>query len=313
MRIAKRLMRWTVQTVPGLRHLDDLYWELHRNRRTLAEWARFVPPGHFHSPVPDLDEVREREAALFDRDTDLPAIELNIDAQLGLLESFGRFHPDLPWQGTPRPGLRYYYENDFFSYGDGVILSCFMRHFQPNRIIEIGSGFSSCVMLDTNERFLNGATSLMFVEPHPHDRLLRLLRKSDEQSADVRTCRFQDLPLEELSALGLDDILFVDSSHVSKVGSDVNWLFFRVIPQLAPGVLIHVHDIFYPFEYPRQWIFDGRAWNEAYLLHAFLMSNRTVRIEYWCDFIGRFHRDRLAGHLPLCLRNTGGSIWLRRI
>jgi hypothetical protein len=275
--------------------------------------VQFVPPGHYYSPIPDFDDVRARAESIFARDVDTAGVDLNAEGQLALLQEFARFHADLPWHAAPRSGLRYYYGNDFFSYGDAIVLSSFMRHVRPRRIIEIGSGFSSCVMLDTNEHFLGGAVALTFVEPHEGDRLFGLLTDAEKRRVDVRPCRFQDLPLDEISSLSPGDVLFVDSSHVSKVGSDVNWLFFRVIPLLSPGVLVHLHDIFYPFEYPREWILEeGRAWNEAYLLRAFLMYNRAVRVEYWCDFVATFHRDRLAAHLPLSLKNTGGSIWLRR-
>jgi predicted O-methyltransferase YrrM len=308
----RQILKRLISTVPGLRRVHDRYREFYRNRQTLAEWSRFVPPGHFYSPIPDLGEVKQRETAIFARDVEVPAINLNVAAQLELLRSFARFHDDLPWRGSRLPGLRYYYENDWFACGDAIILCSFMRQFQPKRIIEIGSGFSSCLMLDANERFLGGATRLTFVEPFEYDRIHGLLTDSERVQVDVRKCRLQDLALEEVSALRANDILFVDSSHVAKVGSDVNWLFSRIIPLLPPGVLLHLHDIFYPFEYPQEWVLDGRAWNEAYLLRAFLMYNSAFRIEYWCDFVATFHRDELATHLPLCLSNTGGSIWLRR-
>jgi predicted O-methyltransferase YrrM len=301
-----------MRAAPGLRRLYDLLLERDQSRRTIAEWARFVPPGHFYSPVPDLGEVRERAHLLFAREAGVPGISLNAEHQLDQLRSFAFFGADLPWQATRQPGLRYYYENDFFSYGDAAILHGVMRLYRPRRIVEIGSGFSSCAMLDTSERFLDGAVALTFVEPHP-ERLFGLLEGSDVERVDVRRCRLQDLPLSDLSALGENDILFIDSSHVSKVGSDVNWLFFHVLPRLTSGVLVQLHDVFYPFEYPMEWILEGRAWNEAYLLRAFLMYNETVRIEYWNDFIATFHREELAARLSVCLHNTGGSIWLRRL
>jgi hypothetical protein len=157
------ILRRLISAVPGLSRAHDLYRKFYMNRQTLTEWSRFVPPGDFYSPIPDLREVKQRETTIFARDVGVPAINRNVAAQLELLRSFARFHGDLPWRGSPLPGLRYYYENDLFACGDAIILCSFMRQFQPKRIIEIRSGFSSCVMLDANERFLGDATRLTFV------------------------------------------------------------------------------------------------------------------------------------------------------
>ncbi len=287
-----------VRAVPGLRRLHDLYREFHANRQTLAEWSRFVPPGHFYSPIPDLNEVREQQAAIFARDVDVPSIELRPEAQLDLLRSFARFHGDLPWESMPRPGLRYYYANDFFSYGDAVILYSFLRHFQPKRVIEIGSGFSSCVMLDTNERFLGGATAFTFVEPYP-DRLLGLLTDSEKQRVDVRKCRLQDLSLEELLALERDDILFVDSSHVVSIGSDVVHEILAIVPRLKPGVIIHFHDIFLPGEYPEKFVTKNLCfWAEQYMLEAFLSFNSKFKVLWGSSAMQFHHPEVLAATFP---------------
>jgi hypothetical protein len=113
-------------------------------------------------------------------------------------------------------------------------------------------------------------------------------------------------------ALRSGDVLFVDSSHVAKIGSDVNSLFFDVLPNLAPGVVVHVHDIHYPFEYPKDWVFEGRAWNEAYLLRAFLTMNTDYEILLFNSYLSCFHIDEVAQLMPGWRINPGGSIWLRR-
>jgi hypothetical protein len=120
------------------------------------------------------------------------------------------------------------------------------------------------------------------------------------------------VPVETFSGLGPGDILFIDSSHVSKYESDVNYLIFKVFPALKSGVIVHIHDIFYPFEYPMQWLLEGRAWNEAYLVRAFLQSNAKWEIFLFADFAGKKFREYLAEHMPLCLKNTGGSLWIRK-
>ena len=96
------------------------------------------------------------------------------------------------------------------------------------------------------------------------------------------------------------------------IGSDVSHIFSEILPALVPGVHVHFHDVFYPFEYPPEWVYGGRAWSEAYLLRAFLSYNRDFAIVLFNTFLEQFHREMFASEFPLCLRNTGGSIWIRR-
>src|SRR5207249_2885268 len=164
-----------------------------------------------------------------------------------------------------------------------LTLFAMMRLHRPRRVIEVGSGFSSALMLDVNDRFPERRTQFTFIDPHP-DRLTPVLRSTDSSSARVVTQHVQDVPLTIFGELESDDFLFIDSSHVAKFGSDVNYLYFEILPRLTPGVLVHVHDIFWPFEYPTEWIREGRAWNEAYLLRAFLTFNKAYEIVFWTPY-----------------------------
>ena len=112
--------------------------------------------------------------------------------------------------------------------------------------------------------------------------------------------------------IGVRDILFIDSSHVTITGSDVNYLMFKILPLVNAGVHIHFHDIFYPFEYPPEFAFEGRAWNEAYLLRAFLSYNRAFEIRFFTTYLITYFRERFETEFPLFLHCTGGSIWLRK-
>lgn len=108
------------------------------------------------------------------------------------------------------------------------------------------------------------------------------------------------------------DVLFIDSIHVSKVGSDVNYLFFEISPRLKKGVYIHLHDIFYPFEYPKEWIFSGKVWNELYLLRAFLQNNYNYKILFFQNIMEKRHKDKFMEKWPLNAPIHGGSIWLQK-
>ena len=270
------------------------------------------PPGHFSSPIPNIRDLLSREEGLFDQNVrDIPGIDLREQQQINLLQALAEYYVDLPFTPKSIGPRRYYYENDFFSYGDAIILFSMLRHYRPRRVIEIGSGFSSAVMLDTNELFLGDSTDLTFVEPNP-DRLLGLLKDNREDECYVIQKRIQDIDLSVVESLDENDFLFVDSSHVLKVGSDVGYIVFHVLPRLKRGVIVHFHDIPWPFEYPREWLRRGIIWNETYFLRSFLQYNNAFQILYFNAYIYQFHREILGQKMPLCLRNPGGSLWLKK-
>jgi len=289
-------------------HRDELHTELSELKRNLP-WA---PPGHFYSPIPSLDEVRKDEQALFgSAPREVAGIDLREAQQLQLLHELVPYYREMPFQPGRQDGLRYYFDNPTYSYSDAILLHGMIRHLRPRRIVEIGSGFSSCMMLDTNDLFFDGSIALTFIEPYP-DLLMSVIRDSDKMSVRRIEQRLQDVVIDEFQELRENDILFVDSTHVSKIGSDVNRIFFDILPALAPGVHVHFHDIFYPFEYPKTWVYEGRAWNEAYLLRVFLQYNDKFRVVLMNDFLRRFYAPFFEQQMPLALRNTGASIWLRR-
>ena len=303
--------------------LNELSNEYSRTSESLRSELRMVAderdrfktgfaPGHYYSPVPDLRELRAREADVFDRKTAaIPGIDLNAAGQRELLEALASFYPELPFAEQKRPGLRYYYENPNFSYCDAVILYGMIRHLRPRRLVEIGCGFSSCVSLDTNDRFLNGAMQCTFIDPFPQ-LLQALLFPGDFDQIRIIQDGVQNVPLGVFGELEENDILFVDSSHVLKTGGDLNTILFQVLPSLRAGVCVHFHDTPFPFEYPREWVFGGRAWNESYALRAFLQYNDAFRIVYFNTYLTETHRDFFERCMPLCLRNEGASLWLRK-
>lgn len=268
-------------------------------------------PGHYHSPVPSVVEVEADAPRIFANDRrDLPGIDLREAAQLSLIEEFAGYYDQIPWQPGPTEGLRYHFENNMFSYSDAIFLYSMIRHARPGRVVEVGSGFSSALMLDTNERFMDGSIRFTFIEPN-QDRLLSLLTEQDRSRVELIQHKVQHVDIETFRSLRSGDIVFVDSSHVCKVGSDVNHLLFEVFPVLASGVYVHIHDVFYPFEYPREWVSRGFGWNEDYLVRAFLTFNSRFSVVAFNTYLEQFHADWFRQKMPLCLENTGGSLWLR--
>jgi Methyltransferase domain len=293
--------------------------EANHMRTVFETW---VPPGHFYSPFPDLDEVERRASRLWDIDQDPTGIDLREQAQLALFDTLADIlednlpFPAVPAKGDRGKGTRYYFENPAYSWSDGMVLHALLRLLRPRHIVEVGSGYSSAMTLDTTERWLDdgpqGPVELTFVEPYTE--LLRsLLRPGDEHRVRIHETAVQDVPLEVFEALGDGDVLFVDSTHVVKAGSDVNHLMFEVFPRLAPGVWIHMHDIFFPFEYPRDWVLEGRAWHEVYLLRALLTGNDAFEIRWFQSFMWARHRQLLEGRLPAMAKKAGGNIWLQKV
>jgi Methyltransferase domain len=271
------------------------------------------PPGHYYSPIPSHEQLKAREHVIWGTmPRGLPSIDLNEEGQLALFNEFQTYYEDMPFGDKPRQDLRYYFENNWFSYTDAIVLHCMIRHLKPRRIIEIGSGFSSAVILDTNDLFLAGNIECTFIEPNP-DRLQSLLRDSDRKRHRLISTELQDVDLNLFKTLSANDILFVDSSHVAKVHSDVNRIIFDIMPILDNEVSVHFHDVFFPFEYPKDWIYQGIAWNEAYLLRAFLQYNNAYQIQFFNSYLVHSHRELFVSHMPLCLKNPGGSIWLKKI
>jgi predicted O-methyltransferase YrrM len=275
--------------------------------RLLFGW----PPGHFYSPIPDIDEIRRKEDTIFRIPSDIMGVNLNVARQLRLFDILKKYYSEQPFRDDKQEDIRFYFQNPNFSYGEAIIFYSMIRHLQPKRIIEVGSGYSSCVMLDTNELFLDNSVSCTCIEPHPQ-LLQSLLREGDTEKLNIVQQNLQDIDISIFSELSEGDILFIDSTHVSKIHSDVNFIFSDILPCLRNGVYIHFHDIFYPFEYPKEWIYQGRAWNEVYLLRAFLQYNTNFEIQFFNSYLWHLHRDIFINDMPLCSNNPGTSIWLKK-
>lgn len=321
-----KMLKLVERQLPGVKALvherDALNTKVSNLAKTLSVWKKgFVPPGHYYSPIPDIEQTKSRHAQIFEKPiNEISGIDLNTSEQLKLLEAFTGNYGDMPFPEDPSSGFRYHLNNDFYAYSDGICLYSMLRHLKPRRFIEVGSGFSSAAALDTRDRFLDREMEFIFIEPYP-ERLESLLTSDDKKNENLKIIRsfVQDVTLDIFSSLQSGDILFIDSTHVSRVGSDVNHLFFEVIPALNPGVYIHIHDIFFPFEYPEKWIYDGRAWNESYLLRAFLQYNRDFEIVFFNSYLQQAYPELIAEKMPLCLKKPNGeltipgSIWLHKL
>ena len=270
--------------------------------------------GHFYSLYPDIDKIMKKSEKVFNPNKQILDIDFHEDHQLSILNQMINLYSTLPkWEyisvelgSTP---LRHRFGNTSLSAGDAIGLHCMLRILKPRKVIEVGSGYTSAVTLDTNEFYLDNKIELTFIEPYPTT-LKSILKETDQINLIEKG--LQEVPLEVFEKLEYGDILFIDSTHVSKIDSDVNYLFFEIFPRLKKGVYIHLHDIFYPFEYPKQWILDGVIWNELYLLRAFLQNNSNYSIVFFQNMMEQKYMEVFLEKWPLNVPVHGGSIWIMK-
>jgi predicted O-methyltransferase YrrM len=288
--------------------VESLYWFKENYQKNCSG-----EPGSFGSPIVSVDELKVAENEIWP--IKLPecinGIDLNTKHQLDLLKQFETYYPSQPFETKPTAAQRYYFDNEYYSYTDALILYSFIRHWNPRRIVEVGSGFSSALIMDTREHFHLEMLQCSFIDPKP-ERLYNLMSARDRELYKVYAQKVQEVDTSLFSDLEANDILFIDGSHVCKTGSDLNYTLFTILPLLKPGVLIHFHDIFYPFEYPKKWVYAGFNWNEVYLLRGFLSHNSDYSIEIFSHYLHSMYPEAFS-NMPLCYKNGGGNIWLRKL
>jgi len=290
-----------------------------RDRRYFYLWEKkgfHITPVDFYFPIPDTRELGDE---LWTKHSDMVGVDLNESRQLKLLELFlSQFKNEydyFPRQKTTTP-YRYYLNNGGLSSIDGEILYCMVRHFKPKRVIEIGSGNSTYLfaeaILKNKEENPSYDCKLTAIEPYPND----VLKDGFPGLSELIQKRVQDLPLTDFMKLNEDDILFIDSTHVLQIGSDVRYEYLEILPRLKKGVIIHAHDIFLPAEYPKEWIRgDAIFWNEQYLLQAFLSFNDAFEVLWAGSYMHLKNPDKLEKAFSSYKRNEHrpGSFWIRRV
>lgn len=303
----------------GLRSLAKAFIGVKHGLSSVGSvFLRRFPAGHFYSPLPSSSEVDSALARSSIQATrGIAGLDLRPTQQLALFREFADWQSQMPFSQAPSSERRYYLDNVYFSYADAFSLYGMLRKFKPRQVVEVGSGFSSAAMLDSTDA-LQSEVKFTFIDPYPQ-RLQTLLRPTDKGRARIQVSDVQSIAPSVFEGLAENDILFIDSSHVAKIGSDVLYLMFEVLPKLATGVIVHVHDIPWPFEYPRAWYRDGRCWNEAYLLRAFLQFNEAFELLLFNGYLAECHTEELR---PLCpfffeqasdpLNLSASSLWLRR-
>jgi hypothetical protein len=269
--------------------------------------------GEYYSPMYDTRELAGRRHELW---PPMPRETVGIDwhavSQLALCRDVFSQQEHLEFAENDVDGsVEYFVHNGQYPPLDAWILEAVMRHFKPHNMVEVGCGFSTRVSARVNRDHFDSKISLTCIEPYPRPFLLDGI----PGVAAVRVEKIQDTPLALFEALGKDDILFIDTSHTVKTGGDVTWIFHEILPRLAPGVVIHIHDFFLPGEYPEPWVMEGWGWNETYLARSFLTFNDTFEIVWGTVYMLTHHQEDVLAAFPELqnhLAMGGASLWIRR-
>ena len=273
-------------------------------------WEKYgfhLSPVHFYEPMPDTRSLTD---ALLGKKSELIGIDMQEADQLDLLHNvFPQFRPE--YAEIPRePGTdpkQFYLNNGFFTGADALVYYGMVRHFNPQLVIEVGSGFSS--RLAARACLRNGRGELICIEPNPD----RTLTDGFGGLTTLIAKRVEDVGFDLFQRLRANDILFIDSSHVVRCGGDVNCLLLEIVPRLNPGVIVHLHDIFLPHEYGRAWVIDRyRFFTEQYLLQAFLTFNTEFRVLFANHYMAVKHQGEMAALFPNSSGFGSTSFWMRR-
>jgi predicted O-methyltransferase YrrM len=273
------------------------------------------PAGHYYSPLADPAElvVEPRRSQIWSTPSRAtPGVDWRADAQVALCCDVFAHQTRLELRGAASDDpTEYFAQNGQYPPLDAWALEAMLQRQSPRRVIEVGSGFSSLVTARVNRELCDGGIHFTCIEPYPRQFLL----DGVPGITDLIVAKVQDVPLDTFDQLGDGDILFIDTSHTVKTGGDVTWIFHEIIPRLAPGVLVHVHDVFLPGDYPESWVREGWGWNETYLMHSFLAFNSEFEVELGIRYMAESHRDALTAAFPGWLATPtqdGAALWLRR-
>jgi hypothetical protein len=284
------------KTVPA-RAAHHLLFLAQSNPDLSDRWGYHIRPIHYYEPLPDFRSITTEQIT---RRRSYASIDFNWPAQLDLVTELAQYREELD-------RITFDFDNVFFSGFDAAVYYALIRHLQPQRVIEIGGGYSTQIADKALAR--NGKGRLTCIEPYPEARLLEA-----NLNVELIEKRVEQIDVDFFSCLETGDILFIDSSHAVKFGSDVCYEFLDVMPRLKPGVWIHVHDIFFPHDYPAEWLLNRRlALNEQYLLEAFLAFNNSFAPQLANYWLSLDHPDAAARLWSNVGSMVASSFWMKRV
>jgi len=309
-------LRWLHGTIAGG---TTLMLKVARRLRVpfdrFERWGWLPIPVHFYHPYPASRDLED--TAYWTTTTRMSGVALDLPRCVELVREVGRaYGAECRWPRRSEDPHTYCWDNGNFGFTSAAMAHAMVRHFKPRRVIEVGSGYSTHILggaLRRNREETGAGAKMTIIEPHPGE-VLNTEIPHLEKRVHQRVETVDPVLFGELRA---NDLLFVDSSHVLRYGGDVAFLYLDVLPKLAPGTIVHIHDIHLPEPYPRTYFEQARyVWNEQQLLQAFLCHNRHFEILAPCWMLHLEHdtvfREVFPDYDPRQHR-PGSSFWIRRI
>ncbi len=302
------LLLGVLRGIPA-RLMNHVMFLLRNSPRLTDRWGYHVRAIHYYEPLPDFRQLTVEELGKLRLS---PAVNFREEAQLALIERLARAYcSEVKELAATAPPRGFDFANTYFAGLDAAVYYALIRELAPQRVVEVGSGFSTQIAARALARNAEQGPSgrLLCIEPYPEARLLESSAKFEMLKSIV-----QDVPLPFFEQLEANDILMIDSSHVAKTGSDVCFELLDVLPRLKPGVWVHVHDIFLPSDYPAEWVLGQRwAFNEQYMLEAFLSFNSAFSVQLANAWLWSKHRAPVAQLYAGIVDGTlPASFWMRR-
>jgi predicted O-methyltransferase YrrM len=269
--------------------------------------------GEFYSPMYDTREMEQIKDRLWPPEPpEILGIDWRDHEQLALCAAVFSTQPSFRFPEESTDPSEFYVNNGQYPPLDAWVLEGLLRHYRPRRMIEVGCGFSTLIAARLNREDLSSDMDLICVDPYPAP---FLVDGEVEGVSEIRPEKVEEAPLGLFEQLEANDVLFIDTSHTVKTGCDVTWLFHEVLPRLRPGVVVHIHDIFLPHEYPEPWVLEGWGWNEMYLVRSFLQFNNAFEMIWGTQYMLTYHPVevvRAFPDYPKCRSLGGASMWIRR-
>jgi hypothetical protein len=292
------------KTIEGMQRL---VWEPKEVRREVQKQGVNVIPANFYSSVPSIDEI---ETSFEYKEGAPPYLNESIFNAGRLREFLAELIPfahafEPPTQGDEKTCADgFFWENGQFTSCDAMAYYAFIRKVKPKHIVEIGSGFSTLVAIEALKA--NGAGRITCIEPFPRP---FLENRGDIELLQVKA---QDVTPEQLNSMLEDgDVVFIDSTHTVKTGSDCLHIYLRLLPAIKKNVYVHIHDIFLPFGLPQHWLLDLQIyWTEQYLVAAWLQDNPKTTVLYGSMYHRHFNKGLMDDLMHGRFQTKGASFWI---
>jgi predicted O-methyltransferase YrrM len=292
---------------------NRVLWVLHKNPTLMDSWGYHLRPFHYYEPLPEFSAITQEQALKRRFST---AIDWRLEAQLDFVEKLSAYSAEIQQLAEEQDStLKFNFFNDFYFELDAAVYYALLRQVKPAQVIEIGCGYSTQIAAKAIARNQQEGKvgKIICIEPYPESRLTEANLEFQLINEKVET-----MDLKVFEQLDPGDILFIDSTHTVKFGSDVCREILEILPAISSGVWIHFHDIFFPYDYPPKWLIEERrAWNEQYMLEAFLAYNHSFQVVLANHWLSVDYPQEVAKIWSGVLNwkdpyHHCGSLWLRK-